>query len=108
MGGCRYFPASQLLILEDTDLKKNARATMMKAFKFVGLPTIDLPQEIHPSQVEKLIKKQWPKFEDDTGWQFNSQYSAPIPADLRKEMAEFYAPHNARLEQFLGRTFNWR
>ena len=27
-----------------------------------------------------------PSFESDTGWQFNSHYAQPLPADLRAEM----------------------
>ena len=47
----------------------------------------------------------WESFES-TGWQLHGHY-APLPMALRKELAAFYAPHNARLYDYLKRDFGW-
>jgi hypothetical protein len=52
------------------------------------------------------ISQVWPDFESKTGWSVSGQYEE-MSAELRRELVDFYAPHNERLFHYLGRRFNW-
>ncbi len=49
----------------------------------------------------------YPTFDDATGWSAHGRYGS-MPADSRAKLAEFYAPHNARLFDFLSMNFGWQ
>ncbi len=34
-------------------------------------------------------------------------YQEPMPADLRKRLIDYYAPHNQELYDYLGMRFEW-
>lgn len=106
----RYIPASNFMILSDSDLKKNPIETMHKVYDFVGLPPLNNPlvqADVESSNIQALVSKTWPGFEDESGWSLASHYNEPIPDELRAELQAFFAPHNARLEHFLGKKFGW-
>eukprot|EP00039_Didymoeca_costata_P017488 m.324239 g.324239 ORF g.324239 m.324239 type:complete len:585 (-) comp16541_c0_seq4:1659-3413(-) len=101
----RYFPKSQLLILTDIELRNDPKGTMDKVFRFAGLTPLK-DANYSAENIENVISEQWPRFEEDTGWRYQSQYP-PLDQDLRREMATFYRPHNMRLENYLQRKLNW-
>lgn len=103
----RYYHKSQIMIILDTELKADPVKVMTKAFDFVGLPPIKLDKkDVAKDKIAAAILEQWPSFEDDTGWHFESKYP-PLNPELRAELTEFYRPHNARLQSYLGRDFGW-
>ena len=58
-------------------------------------------------QVSPIPRRLHPSFEARTGWKIDGGY-APMPADLRKHLAEFYAPFNKMLFEMVGETYNWQ
>ena len=81
-----YFSKEQLLILEDTDLKKDFDSTSEKIFNFIGI----LP--------EKLTIE----FSNKSSVENKDQYTSEI--ELLKD---FYKPHNIKLYSLLGKDYGW-
>jgi hypothetical protein len=80
------FPADQLLIMRSEDMYLDAQAFFDEVCTFLELPRHTLP----------------------TTRTFNaSRAKSAVPEAARAELAEFFAPHNAELEQFLGRSLGW-
>ncbi len=79
------FPTEQLLVLTSEEMYADVQAVFDQVCRFLGIPTIELP----------------------TTRVFNKVTQSAIPDDSRRELAEFYAPHNARLEAHLGRSMGW-
>ena len=81
----KFFPREQFLILTNEDLAQYPEATMKQAYNFLGLPECN--------SIE---------------YQLQNVGSYPqVDADLLSRLSDFYRPHNQRLEEFLGRKFNW-
>jgi hypothetical protein len=80
------FPKEQFLILRNEDLSQAPAAVMSQVFEFLGVPDcqhIEYPRKnttTYPSQIDEI---------------------------LLTRLQEFYRPHNQKLEEFLGRKFNW-
>lgn len=79
------FPREQFLILKSEDLFFHPEATMKRCFKFLGLPDYRLPEyrNFHPNS-----------------------YPA-IDESIRQTLADYFQPHNQKLEEYLGMEFNW-
>ena len=52
------------------------------------------------------VIKQWPDFETTLGWTMKAD-NKPMPYATFKELDDFFAPHNARLFDYLGEDFGW-
>jgi hypothetical protein len=79
------FPSEQLLVVRSEDLYADVQATFDRVCGFLRIPTVALP----------------------TTKAFNAGAGAAIPNGCRSELAEYYAPINADLEQYLGRRLDW-
>ncbi|MGB3514019.1 MAG: tetratricopeptide repeat protein, partial [Microcoleaceae cyanobacterium] len=79
------FPREQFLILKGEDFYQKPTTSMKQIFDFLGLPEYQLPK------YKKL----------------NSGYYTPINESFRQRLNEYFQPHNQRLEEYLGRQFNW-
>lgn len=79
------FPRDQLLVLRSEDMYADVQAVFEDVCRFLGLPTVELP----------------------TRRTFNASARAPMPEPAREELSDFYAPHNARLADWLGRDVGW-
>ncbi|MQW74768.1 sulfotransferase [Nocardioides sp. dk4132] len=80
------FPPEQLLVLRSEDLYADPQAVLDRTCAFLGLP---------PARLSR------------TSGLNASRRSDPVPARERDRLAQFFAPHNAELEQFLGRPLGW-
>jgi hypothetical protein len=80
------FPKEQFLIIKSEDLFKNTSETYNKVLKFLGLPPHELNSYPNLGGVNKM---------------------KPIEPPLRKQLTEFFKPHNERLYKFLGKNFDW-
>ncbi len=79
------FPREQLLILPSDELATNPAALVAQTHKFLGLPEHHLDK--YPVHLEgRYDKKEHP---------------------LHARLARFFAPHQRRLEDLLGRTLPW-
>jgi hypothetical protein len=79
------FPAEQLLVLTSEDMYTDVQGVFDRVCTFLDIPTIKLP----------------------TTRAFNKVTQSEMPSESRAELAEFYAPHNARLQAYLGRPLGW-
>ncbi len=80
-----YFPPEQILTLKSEDLYENRVATYQSALKFLGLP------EWEPEQFPIHEQMQY----------------APMSLEVRKQLIDFFAPHNERLDKLIGRDMQW-
>jgi tetratricopeptide (TPR) repeat protein len=80
------FPKEQFLILKSEDLYSNPAQTVSRVFKFLNLPDYQ--------SVDYL--NHYPGF-----------YDPNISTSLRWAMAEYFKPHNQKLEDYLGLEFDW-
>jgi hypothetical protein len=79
------FPKEQLLILRSEDLYTETSETYKKVLDFLNLPQWE--------------PKNYPAHEQ-------MQY-APMSLEVRKQLIEFFAPHNERLYKLLNRDMHW-
>jgi len=79
------FPREQFLFVKSEDLFSNPSVTMKKVFSFLNIP--DYPLAEYPN--------------------YNPGSYNPLSDDLRQTLAEFFRPHNQKLEEYLGMKFNW-
>ncbi len=79
------FPKEQFCILSLEDLASNPRNIMKQVFDFLGVPNYE---------IEAFTNK-------------NPGNYPEVGDEIRQKLYEFYRPHNQRLEEFLGRKFNW-
>jgi hypothetical protein len=79
-------PRERVLVLESSEFYADAAAVCRRVFEFLGIAPID----VDVSMVRKV-----------------GSYREPMPTDVRGRLVDYFAPHNARLEALLGRTFAW-
>ncbi len=75
----------QFLILKSEDFYGEPSETMKEVFEFLGLP--NCPSNNYP--------------------QVNAGSYNQVDPDLRKTLAEYFAPYNRQLEEYLGMKFDW-
>jgi hypothetical protein len=80
-----YFPPKRLLVLRSEDLYEDPPAVLDQVIDFLGLPSWKLTE----------FKA------------YNQKPYQPIHPETRLRLAEHFAPHNARLYEYLGRDFGW-
>jgi hypothetical protein len=79
------FPKSDILIIKSEDLFENTEAMFENVVRFLGLP------DWHP-----------PGFKaSDRG------EDKDMDPNTRKQLSDFFRPHNEELEKFLGRDMGW-
>jgi hypothetical protein len=81
----RVFPREQILILRSEDFFADPDAGLERSLRFLGLPTWQ--------------PRRFPRYNEAT--------YAPMAAHLRPRLVDYFAPHNRRLEAFLGYSLNW-
>ena len=74
------------------DLAKDPISVLNKICRF-----LDLPEYAFNNYVKKNVNK-----EDS-----RKETYKPMKPETRKKLIEFYKPHNAKLESFLNKKFNW-
>lgn len=80
-----YFPAENFLILKSEDFYQHPQIEMKKVFDFLQIRDFSM-SEFKP---------------------YNQGLYQPIPEAVRTQLSTFFHVHNQRLEEFLGRKFNW-
>ncbi|HSU45363.1 MAG TPA: sulfotransferase domain-containing protein [Arthrobacter sp.] len=79
------FPAGQLLVLRSEDMYADVQGTFDVVCEFLGLPGYMLPNTST----------------------FNAITQSKIPQAARRELEEFFEPHNAQLASYLHRPVLW-
>ena len=80
-----HFPPERLLVLRSEDLYEDPPAVLDQVIDFLGLPSWKLTE----------FKA------------YNQKPYQPIRPETRRGLAEYFAPHNQRLYEYLGRDFGW-
>ena len=81
----RFFPKEQILILSSEDFFANPSATCKQVLKFLNVPDWEL--NVH----RKSNVGRYSKMQEAT----------------RKSLVEYFKPHNQRLYEYLGTSFDW-
>ena len=81
----KYFPREQFLILRSEDFYNDPKQSLSQVFEFLGIPNIK-------QETFEVYKK--------------GKYSKMNP-ETRKNLVEFFKPHNERLYKLLGTNFHW-
>lgn len=82
----KYFPKDQLMILENTELKKDLHRISPEIQSFIGVPFQELRHlNSNMSQVDE-----------------RDRYK-----DVIAELKRFFIPHNEKLFDLLGKEYNW-
>ncbi len=85
-----YFPREQFLILRSEEFFADPAAVVAQTLAFLGVDPAAYPQDFSYRNM------------------LPGQYSAPMPADFRQRLREFYRPHNQELAGLLGwDVSNW-
>lgn len=82
-----HFPRERVLVLSSRQLFDDPAAVMAETQEFLGLPEPGVPYEFR-------VKNSAPR-------------RAEVSGDLRAGLEAFFAPHNARLFELLGRDLDW-
>ena len=80
------FPKEQFLIIQSEEFLKNPSKIYNDVLEFLGLSKFELKEFT-------LYKKR--------------KYKEKMSSDLRNELVEYFKPHNKRLYDFLGKSFDW-
>lgn len=80
----KFFPREQIFIISSSDLRTQPDVVMNDLFAFLGVPGQTLPK----------YKNRSHKYE-------------PMAPHIRQQLVEYFKPYNKRLEELLGRKFNW-
>ncbi|MFS8117077.1 MAG: tetratricopeptide repeat-containing sulfotransferase family protein [Microcoleus sp.] len=81
-----FFPKQQLLILKSEDFYAGAATTVKQVLEFLDLPEYQLPE--YPNA--------------------NPGSYQPISDSMRDWLSDYFKPYNQELEEYLGRTFDWK
>lgn len=81
-----HFPREQLLIQITDDLHRDPQASVSELTDFLDLPRIEVQV---PKRTHEGVK------------------IGPMGPEVRASLVEYFRPHNARLETFLGSELNW-
>jgi hypothetical protein len=84
----KFFPRQNLLVLLSETFYADPSATLRRVTDFLGLP------ELPPRGASAFEKHNYADY-------------AEMSPELRRELVEFYRPHNQRLAQFLGMELPW-
>jgi tetratricopeptide (TPR) repeat protein len=80
-----YFSREQILIIKSEDFYQKTPSIMKKVYHFLDLP-------LHRAAKYPIC---------------NYGSYTPIDPELRETLANYFKPHNRKLEKFLGRKFDW-
>lgn len=81
----KYFAKEQVLIIKSEDLYQNPQTIIEQVFQFLGIKN---------ESISHYSKS-------------NSGSYKPASQAVKQKLADFFKPHNAKLEAYLGRSFNW-
>lgn len=81
-----HFPADRMLILEHSDFRQDQVGCLAQICRFVGVD---------------------PRYRFDSEQRNVTQYDEPIPPHVAERLHAFYAPHNERLFEMLGKEYDW-
>lgn len=82
-----HFPREQLLVIETADIAQDPETALAPVNEFLGIRP-------HPVAETRASNR--------------SRDASAVPDDLRERLEAYFAPHDARLAELLGRPPSWR
>jgi len=80
------YPKEQFLIIKSEDFFKNTSENYYKVLNFLGLP----PHELESYPIQGRVNK-----------------LDPMSSNVRKQLVQFFKPHNEKLYQLIGKNLGW-
>lgn len=87
----KFFPREQFLLLKSEDFYTAPAATLVQVSEFLKLPKLEMRER------EKQYKL----------YNYNNTPYSKMDGATRKQLVEYFEPHNSRLYEFLGMNFGW-
>jgi hypothetical protein len=92
-----FFPKEQCLILKSEDLYSDPITIVKQTLEFLETPVTALDE-----------KKEFKQYREPTPRGYKNREKPPkMDQELRKDLIEYFKPHNVRLYRFIGRNFGW-
>lgn len=91
-----YYPREQFLILKSEDFYSDPAAITRQTVDFLGIP----------ARTDE--KKEYKQYREPHRKGYKNNEKPPkMDAEVRASLVEYFRPHNARLQDFLGRELDW-
>jgi hypothetical protein len=107
-----FFPPEQLYICVAERMKNNTSEEMNKIFKFLGASDFHLETKIVPGNRTKrapTLGEDLDKNKKEKFYRVWTKGQLNLKGKMRKQLLEFYKPHNEKLFEFLGYEIKeWR
>ena len=106
----RHFPREQFLFLPSEQLKREPKRFLHTVLRFIGFNTdteLEIPDhmyDINNSDINSLIARRFPQFEEATGWKLQGKYPN-IPNAIVKRLMLFFKPLNEALFSLIDKDF---
>ncbi|GBG27610.1 Heparan sulfate glucosamine 3-O-sulfotransferase 1 [Hondaea fermentalgiana] len=103
----RYIPRSQLLIVDNDDLRRDPASVLGKITNELGLR--DAPYGgpgFTYADASNEFSRKYPEFASTTGWSEDGSSSVPMPEDIELMLRSFYATPNKMLFDLIGKKFD--
>lgn len=93
----KFFPKAQFLILKSEDLYSDPVTTVKHTLEFLEVPSTAWDE-----------KEEFKQYREPTPRGYKNREKPPtMDLELRKDLIDYFKPHNKRLYEFLGRDFGW-
>ena len=118
----RHVPRDRVLVLDSARLRTDPGAALRAVHTHLGLADYAYPGILRgggggggggtaaasadSAALSTAFEAWYPSFEGRTGWRMEGAYGE-LPAEVRRELAAFYAPANALLARMLGQDFSF-
>ena len=94
-------PREKILLVDSLRFSKFPNEVMREIHEFAGIR--DYHYELdEPEDVQKVLQKNFPKFETVSGWVIKGDYDE-MPEGLQKELRMFFRPFNKVLLSMVGK-----
>jgi hypothetical protein len=90
-----FFSREQMLVLKSEDLFEDPHQTLKIVLGFLGLPEWE-------TEAPEILREQKARDKRNAGG-----YEGEMDPSPRRRLEEYFAPHNRRLYDYLGRDFGW-
>lgn len=99
----KFLNRERVLIIYNSELRKETAKTMDRIIEFVDLPSFDYATKTF-QDAERAFEQMYPKFEEQTGWSANgtSTLGTKIPENIKSLLSEAYYSDVHELKYILG------
>ena len=106
----RHFPREQFLFLPSEKLHRDPEQFLRTVLRFIGFnkeADLYIPnyvQGINGTDINTLVARKFPRFEEATGWKLKGKYPK-IPNTIVHRLKSFFKPLNEALLSLISKDF---